>query len=291
MTVALTTSATPATSSASASLSPSQAPPCPIRQAAQEGLPPWQGEDAFDKCIRSAEGRWLVTPDKTDPDGYRHTLAFDGARGERWTLAVDAPLALARRLDGGVIVVDLKNHVTLVSNAGAVVWKTEHPKCGMLESLAVDYSGNAIWSCGYSLLRVDANGHFAWQKWPFRDHHMGSVWVDRGGLVYTSGDGVVIALSPEGEERWRFATGFNRAIGKLVWTAQANLVFDTSMAELHSDTDSAGYSFYYDVEPNELFEISRGGALVTRAKREGSAPPQWPVVLPVPEDGSHRLPF
>ncbi len=267
-------------------------PPCPAPAPRSPVAPPWELRHRFDLCVRGPEGRWSVEPDTTDRDGYRHHLRFDGANGASWALVVTVPTGLARRLDGSLVVLDLKSGVTLVSPEGAVVWRSTYPSCGSVAALAAGFDDEITVACGYSVIRLDARGALRWQVWPFRDGYIRNVWVDTDHVAYVSGNGRVAALGADGRTLWTTSTGFNRAIGTLVWNTAGNLVFDTSMDARHSDpSESGGYSFYYDEEPNELFEVDRRGAIVRRMTYE-SAPPAggWPAVLPVDEDGGHRAP-
>lgn len=267
-------------------------PPCPPPAPRSPVSPPWEVSHRFDQCVRGPEGRWIVDRDQTDPRGLRHVLRFDGAAGESWELLVTAPTGLARRLDGTLVVLDLHSGVTLVSREGTVLRRSTHPKCGLVDGLAIGFDDAITITCGYSVVRLDARGALLWQVWPFGDHYIRNVWVDADHVAYVSGNGRVAALGADGRTLWTTSTGFNRAIGTLVWNAAGNLVFDTSMDARHSDpSESGGYSFYYDEEPNELFEVDRRGAIVRRMTYE-SAPPAggWPAVLPVDEDGGHRAP-
>ena len=266
--------------------------PCPD-VARTPGYPPWHRPFTLapELCIRGPEGRHTVEKDATDRDGWRHFLVFDGAHGERVRTPITAPTGLARRFDGSVIVLDLKDGVTLVALDGSIRWRSSHPKCGAVDHLALDARGAITFACGYSVVRLEPDGKLAWQKWPFRDQQVRGPWVDPDGAVYVSGAGKVAALASNGEPLWTFSTGNNRAIGQLVWNDAGNLVFDTSMDELHSAPGPSGISFYNDFEPRELFEITRSGKLVKRVQYEGDAPPGgWPGVLPTPEDGAHRAP-
>lgn len=266
---------------------PRAAPSCPAPEWRGAGYPPWEREYAFARCIHAPQGRWSVEPDKTDPEGFRHILSFAGARGDSWRLAVTAPTGMARRRDGQLVLIDLKNGVSLISLQGNVVWTAHHPKCGTVGSVAVGWDDVIVFGCGFSLLRFSARGKFEWQKWPFGDVHLRGPWVDRDGTLYVSGGGQVAALDDSGKPRWTFSTGSNRATGELMWNRAGDLVFDTGMAALHT---FGPVHRYFPRRPNELFEITRSGKLVWRKEHEGVPDGGWPEVLSVPEDGSYRVP-
>ena len=266
-------------------------PPCPPGEPRGEGFPPWETRTTFDRCVRGPNERWSVVRDETDPEGWGHVLTFEALDGTTWTLDVIAPRALARRIDGHLVMLEGKQRATLVSPAGERVWSASHPECGFVEALAVGWDHAIVFACGYSVVRLDPDGQMAWHVWPFGDHSVRNVWIDRDGTTYVTGNGRVAALDIDGKTRWSVSTGFNRAIGRVVWNAAGNLVFDTSMDALHSPESSSGYRFYYDDEPRQLFEVTRSGEIVRSQPYEQAPPSQgWPTVLAVPEDGSHRVP-
>jgi hypothetical protein len=267
-------------------------PPCPPPEPRGPTYPPWELDHHFDRCIRGPEGRWSVDHDSSEARGKRSILSFTGADEGAWTVEVVTPVALARRTDGHVVVVDVDRGVTLVSPQGSTVWRSSHPECGSVAAVAVGWDHGITIACGYSVTRLDADGRLAWQVWPFGDFFVGSLWVDRSASAFVSGGGRVARLDEDGQRYWSTSTGFNRAIGRLVWNAAGNLVFDTSMAELHSNPEhSGGYRFYYEFEPRELFELTRRGEVVRSTTWEHAPPDDgWPSVLGVPADGSHRSP-
>jgi hypothetical protein len=267
-------------------------PPCPAPEARGPGTPPWELRHGFDRCVRGPEGRWWIETNASGRDGWRAAVEFAGVDGSTWTLEVASPVALARRTDGHLVVVDGKSGITLVSPEGSPVWSSTHPECGFVRAVAVGWDHAITLACGFSVVRLDEDGRLQWQVWPFGDNFVGGPWVDRFGSTYVSGDGRVARLDPHGKPYWTVSTGFNRAIGRLVWNEAGHLVFDTSMAERHSDpARSGGYSFYFDPEPNELFELTPTGDVVRRAPWEGAPPTEgWPEVLDVPPDGSYRCP-
>jgi hypothetical protein len=106
-----------------------------------------------------------------------------------------------------------------------------------------------------------------------------------------SGGGDVAALAPDGSERWRVNTGWNRYVGAIAWLPGGDLVFATTQDEMHTPTDDNGVRFYYEPEPAELFTVTRDGQVASRASFWESAPPGgWPEVLPYPEDRACRVP-
>ena len=265
---------------------------CPPPEPDGTNYPPWQLRHHFERCIRGAEGRWSVERDASDPDGWRHHLTFEGVEGQDVRVEVTSPTGLARRIDGKLVLLDLKEGVTLFALDGSVVWRATHPSCGAVHDVAVGWDDAITFTCGRSVVRLDAQGTLLWQRWPFGNTSTGGPWVARDGTLYVSGNGRVAALEPSGDVRWSFPTGSNRAVGRLVWNARGNLVFDTGMAAMHSNPDETnGLRIYFPSEPNELFELSPAGALVSRTPYPSIPPPGgWPAVLPVPADGSHRVP-
>lgn len=266
------------------------AAPCPT-PTPSAGYPPWHRGYSKALCVRDTRGRWRSEQDPTDVDGWKHWLVFDGVDGASFRVEVIAPLALALRVDGSAMVVDLKDHLSLISAGGELRWRRPFPRCGHTQQLAIGQDNVSYFTCGYSILRFDADGALDWQKWPFGNHRMGGPWVDQRGTVYVSGDGSVAALDATGEARWKLSLGFNRAVGDLMWNAAGQLVCDTSMAELHTDSaTSGGYRFYHEPEPNALFVVSATGRLLSSTPYPSQAPSGgWPEVLPRPEDGAHRV--
>ena len=110
---------------------------------------------------------------------------------------------------------DLHSGVTLVSREGTVLRRTTHPKCGLVDALAVGFDDAITIVCGYSVARLDARGALLWQVWPFGDHYVRNVWVDGDNNAYVSGNGSVAALGADGRVVWTTSTGQNRAIGAL----------------------------------------------------------------------------
>ncbi|MCA9628157.1 MAG: PQQ-like beta-propeller repeat protein [Myxococcales bacterium] len=273
--------------------SPPNPPACPELQA-EEGYPPWHRGLVKETCVRGARGRWQVRADDSDPDGWRHWLDFTpttGSDAKAFSVEVVAPMALALRSDGAAVVVDLKDRVSLIAPDGELVWRKAFPRCGYAYSVAIDYDHHISVNCGYSLLHFEPDGQLAYQKWPFGNHSLGGPWVDRDGTLYLSGEGTVVALNPHGKEIWRVSTGFNRALSQLGWLPSGDMVFDTSMAELHSNPEQThGLRIYWQEEPPELFVISRTGKIVSREQHDGEPTRGWPEALPYPEDGSHRIP-
>jgi hypothetical protein len=269
---------------------PAPAPLCPPPKSPDSG-PPW--ERAFDDalCIRTARGRALVDATPRDADGYDQTLRLDLATGESARVPVTAPVALAARPDGHILLLDLKHGVSLVSWAGEVSWRKTFPKCGAVRQLAIASDDTAVFSCGYSVLRLAADGALLWQVWPFGDESVRGPWVTHDGTIFVAGGGNVAALDGEGKARWTTSLGSNRATSDLAWSAAGQLVVDTSMAARHSDpTRTGGMRIYYQHEPPELIELSRDGKVLTRSARSSAVPEGgWPPVLPRPEDGSHRV--
>lgn len=269
-----------------------QALGCPAPTSQPSGLAPWSKAFTRKPCIRGPEGRWLVEPDSTDRDGWRHFLRFTGTSGKRWTVTVTAPTGIARRRDGHVVVTDLKQGVTLISPSGAVLWRSRHPYCGAVESLAVGWDHSIYLACGYSLVRIEKNGKVAWQKWPFGNTHVGNLWVACDGSLFASSGGTVARLAADGSFRWRFGTGSNRHVGTLAWLPAGNLAFVTSMAARHSPPSRGGLRLYYPYEPPELLELTPAGKAVRRERLPAGKPRGgWPTVLGAHEDGGHRAPF
>jgi hypothetical protein len=267
-----------------------QALPCPAPDPTHRGLAPWDVSHFEAACIRGPEGRWSVEKDASDAEGWRHTLVFDGVDGKHWTLAVIAPVGLARRLDGHVVVLDLQDGATLVSPDGRVVWRSRFRHCGHVRDVGIAWDDAITFSCGYMLLRLDAHGRQTWAKWPFGNTHVSGPWVDRQGTLYVSGGGNVAALGPDGTPRWTLSTGWNRYVGAIGWLPDGNLVFATTQDERHSPTSPEGYRFYYDSEPPELFEVTRSGEVVRRERFDAASPVGgWPTVTAAPEDRSGRV--
>lgn len=273
--------------------SPPRPPPCP--EVTQEsGYPPWHRAFVKEPCVSDTRGRWSSQRDPSDSDGWRHWLDFTptpGSDAEAFRVDVISPVDLALRSDGACIVVDLKEHVSLISPRGELVWRTEFPRCGYVHATAVSYDHHISLGCGYSLLHFEPDGKFAYQSWPMGNHSLGGPWVDRDGTLYVSGGGSVAALDPHGEALWKVSTGFNRATSQIGWSAAGNLVFDTGMAEMHSDPEQTnGWRIYSEREPNELFVLSRSGEILSREPHDGPPAKGRPATLPYPEDGAHRVP-
>lgn len=272
--------------------SPPSPPTCPEPER-DASYPPWHRGFVKDPCVRDARGRWASRRDPSDGDGWRHFLEFTptaGSAAEPFSVDVTSPMDLALRTDGACVVVDLKHHISLISPEGKLLWRKAFPRCGYVYATAISYDHHISVGCGYSLLHFEPDGEFSYQKWPFGNHSLGGPWVDRDGTLYVTGDGSVAALDPHGDERWRVSTGFNRATSQLGWSAAGDLVFDTGMAELHSDpATTGGMRIYHEQEPSELFLLSRGGKIISREQHDGTPAKGWPPTLPYPEDGAHRI--
>jgi hypothetical protein len=263
---------------------------CPPLAARGAGYPPWDVRQRRDECVRTASGRWTVRRDPSDGDGWRHFLRFEGSDGREWELVVTSPTGLAVRGDGSLVLLDLKDHVTLIAKSGAILAREKLPDCGAVERIAVAWDDTFSFTCGYSILRVDRTGRLLWQKWPFGDHHIRGPWVDQDGTIYVTGNGRVAALAPDGTPRWEVETGWNRHVGDLGWLPGGNIVFVTYQDERHTPTSAEGVRRYYAHEPPEVFEITRRGAIVSSAPLPDAGPTGgWPQVLPVAEDGAHRV--
>ncbi|MCA9640326.1 MAG: PQQ-like beta-propeller repeat protein [Polyangiaceae bacterium] len=277
---------------ASKRTSPPNAPACP-KPKHDEYDPPWHRGFVKEPCVRDARGRWASRGDPTDVDGWRHFLDFTpatGAEAEPFSIEVISPMDIALRTDGACVVIDLKDHISLVSPRGELLWRKPFPRCGYVHATAISYDHHISLGCGYSLLHFQPNGDLSYQKWPFGDHSLGGPWVDRDGTLYVTGEGSVAALDPHGDVRWKVSTGFNRATSQLGWSAAGDLVFDTSMAEIHSDpAKTNGMRIYWETEPGELFVLSRSGKIISREKHDNVPAKGWPETLPYPQDGAHRV--
>ena len=263
---------------------------CPPLERPGDGYAPWETWRRRDECVSRRGIRWSVRRDPSDPDGWRHFLRREGGGDKSWELVVTSPTGLAIRDDGSLVLLDLKDRITLISPAGQILARSSHPDCGAVEQLAVAPDGSLAFTCGYSLLRVDRDGTFRWQKWPFGDTHIHGPWVDADGTLYVTGGGHVAALAPDGTPRWTIETGWNRYVGDLAWLDGGNAVFVTSQAESHTPTSPEGVRVYYEHEPPELFEITRRGEIVRRVPWDGGDPPGgWPPVLAATVDGANRL--
>jgi hypothetical protein len=264
---------------------------CPPAQRTGSGHSPWETY-RHSKCIRGPEGRWRAERDPTDRDGWRHVLVFDGTDGRRWRVPVTAPTGLARRLDGHVLVLDLKQVATLISPAGVVVWRSAFPRCGALDSVAIGWDDVITFACGYTLVRIEKDGKVAWQKWPFGNQHVHNVWVACDGTLHVTSGGQVAALHADGTRRWTLSTGFNRYVQATAWLPNGHLVLQTSMSELHTPTSPGGFRFYHEYEPPELIEVTPDGRIARREVMPSSQPAAgWPTTLPLPEDGAYRMPL
>lgn len=269
----------------------SEALPCPPPDPEHHGFAPWDIWRFDADCIRGPEGRWTVEADTSDADGWRHVLVFEGVDGRSWRLEVIAPVGLARRLDGAVVVLDLREGAQLVAPDGSVVWRSTFPNCGAVRNEAIGWDDAITFTCGYSLLRLNADGSLAWQRWPFGNTSIGGPWVDRDGTLYVSGGGHVAAVAPDGSARWDVATGWNRYVGAIAWLQNGNMVFATTQDEMHTPTSDDGVRIYYEAEAAELFEVTRTGTVVRRESFWDAAPQGgWPAVVPEPEDRSYRAP-
>ncbi|MBL8741495.1 MAG: hypothetical protein JNK04_10390 [Myxococcales bacterium] len=207
---------------------------------------------------------------------------------EDFEVAVIAPTAIARRAPFELVLLDGKEGVSVYGKQGQRLWQRTHPDCGAVDRMATDAGGAIVFVCGYSVIRFSKDGELSWQKRPLGNKHLRGPWLDEQGNAYISGGGVVASVKPDGELRWKLSTGFNRAISEIAWNARGNMVFDTGMDALHSDGDE--FRFYYDQEPNELFEVTRDGVIVARETHEGIPAKGWPAVRPLPEDKAHRIP-
>jgi hypothetical protein len=252
---------------------------------AEQGGSPWEVRRAKLTCAASPHEVVTIRADASDTEGWRHFLDYADVDGVRWTANVIAPVGLALRTDGGIVVLDLKQGATLLDRGGHATWHTQFPYCGAVEDVAVGFDDAITFSCGYSLVRLDRMGMFQWQHFPFGNVHTHGPWVDRVGTLYVTGRGDVAALNADGTERWKFSTGFNRNVHTLGWLPNGNMTFVTSMDELHT---SGRLHIYHLPEPQELFELTRGGAVVRRDEFT-TVPAEWPRTWPVPTDRAHRL--
>jgi hypothetical protein len=185
--------------------------------------------------------------------------------------------------DGSIVLAHVEPRVTRVSREGAILWTVEIPKCGS-PALVVGYNGEVVNACGYSLLKHAPDGKLLFQKWPFGNTRIGVPLLARDGTMIVSGGGVVAFLDADGEPRTKLPTGNNRYVHALGVLTNGDIVFRTTMAEMHS---SGPIHFYYDHEPPELFIVTRAGALKARSKAESP----WPESLPfTPDLRAGRLP-
>jgi hypothetical protein len=259
---------------------------CPVLESHPN--PPWDVASRVD-CVRSARERVTVQADPTDGDGFRHFLDYEDVDGSHWRHIVTRPVGLALRIDGAIVVLDLKEGATLFDTAGVVVWRTQFPYCGALDSVAVGFDDTITFACGFSILRLDRNGVLLWSQFPFGNAGTLGPWVDRHGTLYVTGAGEVRALNPDGSQRWTLSTGTNRYVRRLGWLPNGDMTFQTSMNELHTRDDGSGIRFYYPYEDDELFETTRAGVVVRREALSIMTVPHWPRTWPIPADGAHRL--
>jgi hypothetical protein len=252
--------------------------------------PSWERDPLgrWPRCLETTDGaRVLTTKDETDPDGWRAFLVVEDTRGVRFRLTTRAVSAMGLAKDGSVALAHVEDKVTLVSPQGAVVWSTEHPRCGAPE-VSVGHMNEVVLGCGYSLLKFAPDGRFLWQKWPLGNTSISKPLLLRDGAMIVSGGGVVAGLDADGSVKWRVETGWNRHVLRIGARANGDLVFRTAMAALHSD---GPIRMYYEHEPPEVFIVSRGGRIVSREEVERAPEGGYPSSLPwTPDLRSGRWP-
>jgi alpha-tubulin suppressor-like RCC1 family protein len=155
--------------------------------------PSWERDPLgrWPRCLETTDGaRVLTTKDETDPDGWRAFLVVEDTRGVRFRLTTRAVSAMGLAKDGSVALAHVEDKVTLVSPQGAVVWSTEHPRCGAPE-VSVGHMNEVVLGCGYSLLKFAPDGRFLWQKWPLGNTSISKPLLLRDGAMIVSGGGVI----------------------------------------------------------------------------------------------------
>jgi len=251
-----------------------------------EGAPPWERDPLgrWPKCIETEDGaRVSIEKDPTDLDGWRAVLVAADGGGERYRRDTRAMSSMAVATDGGVVIAHVEDAVSRYAPTGALLWKTPHPRCGA-PAVSIGGDGRVVFACGYSLIAMSPEGRLLWQKWPFGNQHVGQpLLLDDGTMVVRSGASVA-RLDANAEPIWKIDAGWNRYVYPIGALANGNLVFRTAQDELHTPGE---VHIYYPSEPQELFVISRAGAIVSRRETETD----WPAALPwTPGLRSGRLP-
>ena len=264
-------------------------PPPPAERLAPDDAPPWERDPLGESpgCLETGDGATVtLEPDPGDPDGWRATLVIADASHVRARAATRGAASFQVAPDGGVAIAHVEDDVSRFGPTGTLLWKTHHPYCGHA-ALSIGRDGRIVLGCGYSLVAFTADGHFAWQKWPFGNVSVGRPLLASDGTMIVRSHSVVAELAADGTPRWTLDTGTNRYVHPIGVTRDGNLVFVTSMAEMHTP---GPVHVYYPTEPDELFVVGRDGHVISRAPLAGA--PHWPATVPwSPELRAGQLPW
>jgi outer membrane protein assembly factor BamB len=225
-------------------------------------------------------------------------IPFDPARcplihdhSAPWHRKMGAECRAERSVDGKWIVMERDDLVSFDAT-GAELWRKPLTpllqKCGAPAGHAVAHDGGIVIGCGYSVLRYSADGKLMWQVFPAGDYYVTSPLVAADGTTFVGARGSLYAIDRDGKTKWNVDTGSNRSSSSLTSTPNGEIMFETSMAGMHSPTDAKGRRRYYIRKPNEILVVSSKGKIVSRTNHD-DATAAFPAWLDVVGTGGGRM--